>query len=163
MNILNNSQIKSRTIDNRNKYHSTKKRPDIFSKSQTSSNILSYALFNKKNPNKNKINNNSSNSNTDKENEIYDEEINYNIDSTKNIHDTTYCTNLKRDNKKDDSSYLNNNNDTIEKNLAKREYWLEEKNSYIKELEKKIKKQNSIINGLLNNESSSKSKISNNK
>ena len=154
MNFLNNEQIKSKTIENRNNQNLFQKKHNKFSKSQTVSNILNYELYNINKPIKNEINGNYLNSSSEKENELYEEEINYNIDSTKNNHDTTYFTNLKN-NKKDDSNNLNNEN-IIDKKFSQKEYWLEEKNSYIKELEKKIKKQNNIINGLLNNESSSK-------
>ena len=161
MNFHNNIQIKSKTIENRNNHNSFRKKQNKFSKSQTSSNILKYELFNKNNKLKNQIINNSSNSSSQKENELYDEEINYNIESTKNIHDTTYYTNLQKDIKKNGTNLLNNE-DISDKNISQKEYWLEEKNSYIQELEKKIKKQNNIINGLLNNDSSSQSKITNN-
>lgn len=154
MNFLNDEQIKSKTIENRNNQNLFQKKHNKFSKSQTVSNILNYELYNINKPIKNEINGNYLNSSSEKENELYEEEINYNIDSTKNNHDTTYFTNLKN-NKKDDSNNLNNEN-IIDKKFSQKEYWLEEKNSYIKELEKKIKKQNNIINGLLNNESSSK-------
>ena len=160
MNFHNNNQIKSRTIDNINNQNSSRRKPNKFSKSQTTSNLHKYELFNKKKRLKNYIINNISNSSSEKENELYDEEINYNIDSTKNIHDTTNCTNFQKDHKKDDSNTLNIE-DISDKHLAQREYWLEEKNSYIQELEKKIKKQNNIISGLLNNDNSSNTKISN--
>ena len=159
MNFHNNNQIKSRTIDNRNEQNTIKIKPNKFSKSQTSLKVPSNELYNKRPHFKNQININDSNSSSVKKNELYDEEINYNIDSTKNVHDTTYYTNLQKEMKKDDSNIFNN--DIIDKNYAQREYWLEEKNSYIQELEKKIKKQNNIITGLLNNDSSSKSKITN--
>ena len=155
MNLHNNDQIKSKTIENRNNQNTIRKKINKFSKSQTTSNILNYELFNKKRPINKEINNNYSNSFSEKGNELYEEEINYNIDSTKNNHDTTYFTNHYKNIKKDDSNFLNNEN-IMDKKYAQKEYWLEEKNSYIKELEKKIKKQNNIINGLLNNESSSK-------
>ena len=155
MNFHNNDQIKSKTIENRNNQNTIRKKINKFSKSQTTSNILNYELFNKKRPINKEINNNYSNSFSEKGNELYEEEINYNIDSTKNNHDTTYFTNHYKNIKKDDSNFLNNEN-IMDKKYAQKEYWLEEKNSYIKELEKKIKKQNNIINGLLNNESSSK-------
>jgi len=160
MNFHNNNQIKSRTIDIINNQNSNRKKQNKFSKSQTTSNLHKYELFNKKKRLKNYIINNISNSSSEKENELYDEEINYNIDSTKNIHDTTNCTNFQKDHKKDDSNTLNIE-DISDKHLAQREYWLEEKNSYIQELEKKIKKQNNIISGLLNNDNSSNTKISN--
>ena len=155
MNFHNNDQIKSKTIENRNNQNTIRKKINKFSKSQTTSNILNYELFNKKRPINKEINDNYSNSFSEKGNELYEEEINYNIDSTKNNHDTTYFTNHYKNIKKDDSNFLNNEN-IMDKKYAQKEYWLEEKNSYIKELEKKIKKQNNIINGLLNNESSSK-------
>ena len=155
MNFHNNDQIKSKTIENRNNQNTIRKKINKFSKSQTTSNILNYELFNKKRPINKEINNNYSNSFSEKGNELYEEEINYNIDSTKNNHDTTYFTNHYKNIKKDDSNFLNNEN-IMDKKYAQKEYWLEEKNSYINELEKKIKKQNNIINGLLNNESSSK-------
>ena len=155
MNFHNNAQIKSKTIENRNNQNTIRKKINKFSKSQTTSNILNYELVNKKRPINKEINNNYSNSFSENGNELYEEEINYNIDSTKNNHDTTYFTNHYKNIKKDDSNFLNNEN-IMDKKYAQKEYWLEEKNSYIKELEKKIKKQNNIINGLLNNESSSK-------
>ena len=162
MKFHNNNQMKSKTIENKSDQHSFKKNNNKFSKSQASSNILSNEIFNKKHLfNKQMINNNS-NSSSSKDNELYDEEINYNIDSTKNIHDTTNFTNLIKDKKKDNTNIFNTDEIT-DKNLGQKEYWLEEKNSYIQELEKKIKKQNNIINGLLNNESSSKSKNTNTK
>ena len=161
MNFHNNNQIKSRTIDIINNQNSNRKKQNKFSKSQTTSNLHKYELFNKKKRLKNYTINNISNSSSEKENELYDEEINYNIDSIKNIHDTTNCTNFQKDHKKDDSNTLNIE-DVSDKHLAQREYWLEEKNSYIQELEKKIKKQNNIISGLLNNDNSSNTKISNN-
>ena len=160
MNFHNNNQIKSRTIDIINNQNSNRIKQNKFSKSQTTSNLHKYELFNKKNRLKNYIINNISNSSSEKENELYDEEINYNIDSTKNIHDTTNCTNFQKDHKKDDSNTLNIE-DVSDKHLAQREYWLEEKNSYIQELEKKITKQNNIISGLLNNDNSSNTKMSN--
>ena len=160
MNFHNNNQIKSRTIDNINNQNSSRRKPNKFSKSQTTSNLHKYELFNKRNRLKNYIINNNSNSSSEKDDELYDEEINYNIDSLKNIHDTTNCTNLQKDHKKDDSNTINIE-DVSDKNIAQRDFWLEEKNSYIQELEKKIKKQNNIINGLLNNDNSSNTKLSN--
>ena len=157
MNIHKN-QIKSLTIDKKNNQNSFRRKHNMFSKSQTSSNILSH-LFQKKYPIKPKINNNSSKSSS-KGNEFFDEEINYNIDSTKNIHDSTYCSNNKKESRKDGAN-LFDNEEIIKKNFEQKEYWLEEKNSYIKELEKQIKKQNNIINGLLNESSSNTKNVNN--
>jgi len=155
---IHKNQIKSLTIDKKNNQNSFRRKHNKFSKSQTSSNILSH-LFQKKYPIKPKINNNSSKSSS-KENELFDEEINYNIDSTKNIHDTTFCTNNHKDSRKDDTN-LFDNEELLNKNSGQKEYWLEEKNSYIKELEKQIKKQNNIINGLLNESTSNNKNINN--
>ena len=155
---IHKNQIKSLTIDKKSIQNSFRRKHNKFSKSQTSSNILSH-LFEKKYPIKPKINNNSSKSSS-KGNELFDEEINYNIDSTKNIHDTTFCTNNQKDSRKDDTN-LFDNDELINKNIGQKEYWLEEKNSYIKELEKQIKKQNNIINGLLNESSSNNKNINN--
>ena len=160
MNFHNKNNIKSLTIDEKRDKNLFRKKHNKFPKSQTSSNIHSHELFHKKFPLKNIMNNNSSKSSS-QYNELYDEEINYNIDSTKPVHDTTYYTNLKKDNKKDETNLLSNE-EIMEKNFNQKEYWLEEKNSYIKQLEKKIKKQNNIINNLLNNENSSNSKNINN-
>ena len=160
MNFHNKNNIKSLTIEEKRDKNLFRKKHNKFPKSQTSSNIHSHELFHKKFPLKNIMNNNSSKSSS-QYNELYDEEINYNIDSTKPVHDTTYYTNLKKDNKKDETNLLSNEK-IMEKNFNQKEYWLEEKNSYIKQLEKKIKKQNNIINNLLNNENSSNSKNINN-
>ena len=155
---IHKNQIKSLTIDKKINQNSFRRKHNKFSKSQTASNILSH-LFQKKYPIKPKINNNSSKSSS-KENELFDEEINYNIDSTKNIHDTTFCTNNQKDSRKDDTN-LFDNEELLNKNFGQKEYWLEEKNSYIKELEKQIKKQNNIISGLLNESSSNNKNINN--
>ena len=163
MNFHNKNNIKSLTIEGQEKRDKNlfRKKHNKFPKSQTSSNINSNELFQRKFPLKNIINNNSSKSTSQYNELLYDEEINYNVDTTKPIHDTTYCTNLQKDNKKSDTN-LFNNEDFLDKNIVQKDYWLEEKNSYIKQLEKKIKKQNNIINGLLNNENSSTSKNMNN-
>ena len=163
MNFHNKNNIKSLTIEGQEKRDKNlfRKKHNKFPKSQTSSNINSHELFHRKFPLKNIINNNSSKSTSQYNELLYDEEINYNVDTTKPIHDTTYCTNLQKDNKKSDTN-LFNNEDFLDKNIVQKDYWLEEKNSYIKQLEKKIKKQNNIINGLLNNENSSTSKNMNN-
>ena len=155
---IHKNQIKSLTIDKKINQNSFRRKHNKFSKSQTSSNILSH-LFQKKYPIKPKINNNSSKSSS-KENELFDEEINYNIDSTKNIHDTTFCTNNQKESRKDETN-LFDNEELLNKNSGQKEYWLEEKNSYIKELEKQIKKQNNIINGLLNESTSNNKNINN--
>lgn len=163
MNFHNKNNIKSLTIEGQEKRDKNlfRKKHNKFPKSQTSSNINSNELFQRKFPLKNIINNNSSKSTSQYNELLYDEEINYNVDSTKPIHDTTYCTNLQKDNKKLDTN-LFNNEDILDKNIVQKDYWLEEKNSYIKQLEKKIKKQNNIISGLLNNDNSSTSKNMNN-
>ena len=141
MNFHNKNNIKSLTIEEKRDKNLFRKKHNKFPKSQTSSNIHSHELFHKKFPLKNIMNNNSSKSSS-QYNELYDEEINYNIDSTKPVHDTTYYTNLKKDNKKDETNLLSNE-EIMEKNFNQKEYWLEEKNSYIKQLEKKSK--NKII------------------
>ena len=159
MNFLNKNNLKSLTLEEKEKRDKNlfRRKHNKFPKSQTSSNIHSHELFHKKFPLKNIMNNNSSKSTSQYNELLYDEEINYNIDSTKPVHDTTYCTNLQKDNKKFDTNLLSNE-EILDKNIVQKDYWLEEKNSYIKQLEKKIKKQNNIINGLLNNENSSNSK-----
>ena len=163
MNFHNKNNLKSLTLEEKEKRDKNlfRRKHNKFPKSQTSSNIHSHELFHKKFPVKNIINNNSSKSTSQYNELLYDEEINYNIDSTKPVHDTTYCTNLQKDNKKFDTNLLSNE-EILDKNIVQKDYWLEEKNSYIKQLEKKIKKQNNIINGLLNNENSSNSKNLNN-
>ena len=163
MNLHNKNNLKSLTLEEKEKRDKNlfRRKHNKFPKSQTSSNIHSHELFHKKFPLKNIINNNSSKSTSQYNELLYDEEINYNIDSTKPVHDTTYCTNLQKDNKKFDTNLLSNE-EILDKNIVQKDYWLEEKNSYIKQLEKKIKKQNNIINGLLNNENSSNSKNLNN-
>ncbi len=163
MNFHNKNNLKSLTLEEKEKRDKNlfRRKHNKFPKSQTSSNIHSHELFHKKIPLKNIINNNSSKSTSQYNELLYDEEINYNIDSTKPVHDTTYCTNLQKDNKKFDTNLLSNE-EILDKNIVQKDYWLEEKNSYIKQLEKKIKKQNNIINGLLNNENSSNSKNLNN-
>ena len=163
MNFHNKNNLKSLTLEEKEKRDKNlfRRKHNKFPKSQTSSNIHSHELFHKKFPLKNIINNNSSKSTSQYNELLYDEEINYNIDSTKPVHDTTYCTNLQKDNKKFDTNLLSNE-EILDKNIVQKDYWLEEKNSYIKQLEKKIKKQNNIINGLLNNENSSNSKNLNN-
>lgn len=163
MNFLNKNNLKSLTLEEKEKRDKNlfRRKHNKFPKSQTSSNIHSHELFHKKFPLKNIMNNNSSKSTSQYNELLYDEEINYNIDSTKPVHDTTYCTNLQKDNKKFDTNLLSNE-EILDKNIVQKDYWLEEKNSYIKQLEKKIKKQNNIINGLLNNENSSNSKNLNN-
>ena len=150
MNIHNKGQKISKKIDGKNPKNIIQKKHYNFSKSQPSIKILSQEIFNKKYPLKISSNDNSSSnsnfqlskknniSNISKnyqESGLYDEEINYNIDSSKNIFDTTFATNLM---KKDD-------------NFEHKEYWLEEKNLYIQQLEKEIKRQNKIINKLINN------------
>jgi len=163
MNFHNKNNLKSLTLEEKEKRDKNlfRRKHNKFPKSQTSSNIHSHELFHKKIPLKNIMNNNSSKSTSQYNELLYDEEINYNIDSTKPVHDTTYCTNLQKDNKKFDTNLLSNE-EILDKNIVQKDYWLEEKNSYIKQLEKKIKKQNNIINGLLNNENSSNSKNLNN-
>lgn len=163
MNFHNKNNLKSLTLEEKEKRDKNlfRRKHNKFPKSQTSSNIHSHELFHKKFPLKNIMNNNSSKSTSQYNELLYDEEINYNIDSTKPVHDTTYCTNLQKDNKKFDTNLLSNE-EILDKNIVQKDYWLEEKNSYIKQLEKKIKKQNNIINGLLNNENSSNSKNLNN-
>ena len=163
MNFHNKNNLKSLTLEEKEKRDKNlfRRKHNKFPKSQTSSNIHSHELFHKKFPLKNIMNNNSSKSTSQYNELLYDEEINYNIDSTKPVHDTTYCTNLQKDNKKFDTNLLSNE-EILDKNIVQKDYWLEEKNSYIKQLEKKIKKQNNIINGLLNNENSSTSKNMNN-
>ena len=163
MNFHNKNNLKSLTLEEKEKRDKNlfRRKHNKFPKSQTSSNIHSHELFHKKFPLKNIINNNSSKSTSQYNELLYDEEINYNIDSTKPVHDTIYCTNLQKDNKKFDTNLLSNE-EILDKNIVQKDYWLEEKNSYIKQLEKKIKKQNNIINGLLNNENSSNSKNLNN-
>ena len=163
MNFHNKNNLKSLRLEEKEKRDKNlfRRKHNKFPKSQTSSNIHSHELFHKKFPLKNIINNNSSKSTSQYNELLYDEEINYNIDSTKPVHDTTYCTNLQKDNKKFDTNLLSNE-EILDKNIVQKDYWLEEKNSYIKQLEKKIKKQNNIINGLLNNENSSNSKNLNN-
>ena len=163
MNFHNKNNLKSLTLEEKKKRDKNlfRRKHNKFPKSQTSSNIHSHELFHKKFPLKNIMNNNSSKSTSQYNELLYDEEINYNIDSTKPVHDTTYCTNLQKDNKKFDTNLLSNE-EILDKNIVQKDYWLEEKNSYIKQLEKKIKKQNNIINGLLNNENSSNSKNLNN-
>ena len=163
MNFHNKNNLKSLTLEEKEKRDKNlfRRKHNKFPKSQTSSNIHSHELFHKKLPLKNIMNNNSSKSTSQYNELLYDEEINYNIDSTKPVHDTTYCTNLQKDNKKFDTNLLSNE-EILDKNIVQKDYWLEEKNSYIKQLEKKIKKQNNIINGLLNNENSSNSKNLNN-
>ena len=163
MNFHNKNNLKSLTLEEKEKRDKNlfRRKHNKFPKSQTSSNIHSHELFHKKFPLKNIMNYNSSKSTSQYNELLYDEEINYNIDSTKPVHDTTYCTNLQKDNKKFDTNLLSNE-EILDKNIVQKDYWLEEKNSYIKQLEKKIKKQNNIINGLLNNENSSNSKNLNN-
>ena len=163
MNFHNKNNLKSLTLEEKEKRDKNlfRRKHNKFPKSQTSSNIHSHELFHKKFPLKNIMNNNSSKSTSQYNELLYDEEINYNIDSTKPVHDTTYCTNLQKDNKKFDTNLLSNE-EILDKNIVQKDYWLEEKNSYIKQLEKKIKKQNNIINGLLNNENCSNSKNLNN-
>ena len=163
MNFHNKNNLKSLTLEEKEKRDKNlfRRKHNKFPKSQTSSNIHSHELFHKKFPLKNIMNNNPSKSTSQYNELLYDEEINYNIDSTKPVHDTTYCTNLQKDNKKFDTNLLSNE-EILDKNIVQKDYWLEEKNSYIKQLEKKIKKQNNIINGLLNNENSSNSKNLNN-
>lgn len=87
----------------------------------------------------------------------YDEEINYNIDeiTNKNDHDTTDSSKIKKANE------IKINNEKINepifycdhshKNSTQKEYWLEEKNRYIQELEKQIQSQQNTINNLLKN------------
>ena len=55
MNFLNNEQIKSKTIENRNNQNLFQKKHNKFSKSQTVSNILNYELYNKNKQKKYKI------------------------------------------------------------------------------------------------------------
>ena len=87
----------------------------------------------------------------------YDEEINYNIDeiTNKNDHDTTDSSKIKK------ANVIKINNEKINepvfycershKNSTQKEYWLEEKNRYIQELEKQIQSQQNTINNLLKN------------
>ena len=87
----------------------------------------------------------------------YDEEINYNIDemTNKNDHDTTDSSKIKKGNEiKINNEKINETNFYCEhrhKNFCQKEYWLEEKNRYIQELEKQIQFQQNTINNLLKN------------
>ena len=91
--------------------------------------------------------------------ELYQEEINYNIDdTTKNNHETTDSSKIKKENEYQCEYEISNsdeidNNDNINKNsdnnYSKKQYCFEEKNKYIKELEKKIESQENIIYNLL--------------
>ena len=86
--------------------------------------------------------------------ELYDEEINYDIDTTnKNFHDTTDSSQIKKE--KENGNSIENNeisdfniHNNIHKNSTQKEYWLDEKNRYIQELEKKIQSQEKTINTL---------------
>ena len=99
-------------------------------------------------------------------NELYAEEINYNIDDTtnKNFHDTTDSSQIKKN-----ENYIENDDEindyeiynNLQKNSTQKEYWLEEKNKYIQELEKKIQSQENTINNLLNYKKIFKEKIEN--
>ena len=90
--------------------------------------------------------------------ELFDEEINYDIDTTnKNFHDTTDSSKIKKENENENESKnsienheINDYNiyNNIHKNSTQKEYWLEEKNRYIQELEKKIQSQEKAINNL---------------
>jgi len=95
--------------------------------------------------------------------ELYQEEINYNIDSTKNNHDTTDSSKVKAKNEVTNDEIINdyclydNNN----KNCKQKDYWLEEKNKYIQELEKKIQSQENIITNLYQFKNTLNDKIQN--
>ena len=91
-------------------------------------------------------------------NALYDEEINYNL-SNRNIHDTTSSSQYKKEYEFDIDNDLNNL--IITKNSTQKEYWLEEKNRYIQELEKKLQKQENTINNLVKYKKKFEEKIKN--
>ena len=93
---------------------------------------------------------------------LYDEEISYNINN-RNIHDTTSSSQYKKEYEIDMDSDFNlyKDNNTITKNSTQKEYWLEEKNRYIQELEKKIQKQENTINNLVKYKNKYEEKIKN--
>ena len=99
--------------------------------------------------------------------ELCQEEINYNIDdTTKNNHDTTDSSKMKKEieneyeyeisnsdiNNSDiinNYNLYNNKNKSNDINYSQKQYLIEEKNKYIKELEKRIESQENMIHNLL--------------
>ena len=101
-------------------------------------------------------------------NDLYTEEINYNINDTsnKNFHETTDSSQIKKNGnyiENDDDDEVNDYNfyNNLHRNSSQKEYWFEEKNKYIQELEKKIQSQESTIDNLLKYKKVFEEKISN--
>ena len=146
------------------------KKRNKYSRSQKCLKLKPKELFNDESPFENSQLNNSFSLNSQKEKAnvkhkncyfdksnlscLYDEEINYDIETTnKNIHDTTDSSQTKKEKenniekgKINSYNYYNNN---LNKTTAQKEYWFEEKNKYIQELEKKIRSQENSINNLI--------------
>ena len=87
-------------------------------------------------------------------NNLEGDEINYDIETTnKNNHDTTDSSQSKVENEyKLGNGKINGFNfyeDNLNKNIVQNDYWMEEKNKYIQQLEKKIHSQENSINNLI--------------
>ena len=172
MNIYNKRRINTKTIENGD-INFLQNDKNKFSKSQKSLKLVPRELINNfEYPLETAVFNNSINNSVNKQNKnknynldntqtsgLYDEEINYNVDNN-NIHDTTDSSQIKKEYQIDIDNDFNFYKDyDISKNSTQKEYWLEEKNRYIQELEKKIQLQENTINNLVKYKSRFEEKI----
>ena len=172
MNIYNKRRINTKTIENGD-INFLQNDKNKFSKSQKSLKLVPRELINNfEYPLETAVFNNSINNSVNKQNKnknynldntqtsgLYDEEINYNVDNN-NIHDTTDSSQIKKEYQIDiDNDFNFYKDNDISKNSTQKEYWLEEKNRYIQELEKKIQLQENTINNLVKYKSRFEEKI----
>ena len=172
MNIYNKRRINTKTIENGD-INFLQNDKNKFSKSQKSLKLVPRELINNfEYPLETAVFNNSINNSVNKQNknknynldntqtsDLYDEEINYNVDNN-NIHDTTDSSQIKKEYQIDiDNDFNFYKDNDISKNSTQKEYWLEEKNRYIQELEKKIQLQENTINNLVKYKSRFEEKI----
>ena len=169
---INKRSINSKTIENGD-INFLKNDKNKFSNSQKSFKLAPRELINNfeypletagfNNSINNSVNNQNKNKNYNLDNtqtcEFYDEEINYNIDNN-NIRDTMDSSKIKKEYLVDiDNDFNFYKDNDISKNSTQKEYWLEEKNRYIQELEKKIQLQENTINNLVKYKSRFEEKI----
>ena len=169
---INKRSINSKTIENGD-INFLKNDKNKFSNSQKSFKLTPRELINNfeypletagfNNSINNSVNNQNKNKNYNLDNtqtcEFYDEEINYNIDNN-NIRDTMDSSKIKKEYLIDiDNDFNFYKDNDISKNSTQKEYWLEEKNRYIQELEKKIQLQENTINNLVKYKSRFEEKI----
>ena len=169
---INKRSINSKTIENGD-INFLKNDKNKFSNSQKSFKLAPRELINNfeypletagfNNSINNSVNNQNKNKNYNLDNtqtcEFYDEEINYNIDNN-NIRDTMDSSKIKKEYLIDiDNDFNFYKDNDISKNSTQKEYWLEEKNRYIQELEKKIQLQENTINNLVKYKSRFEEKI----